>query len=390
MILLRKRINESADRNLVEAVQVDGADFIGNANGYDLFQVRTWQAATEFVRAGTEYSAAECWIHNEATFTQHIDNERVKFFLLAREDTNEVVMGILTGIGQDSFLVKPFDTRIKLNNFSIESGTENPAREIPANFVGVAPLFLLPDFSYSGENGMSIEDGVLTGTYAGLVEAVPQAITIPDNVTTIKTNAFTNFPAATVTIGTQVVNMEPNAFRDFGGHIEVEFESLEEAGWPADWTNSTDVLWGSNLTPEERAARAAAAEEARRRAEQERQEAEARRIEAERIAAEQAYQAMLNSIRYRVQGNEVIILGAKRGVNELEIPETIEGKPVTKIAPFAFFDNRTLTKVDLPNTIKEIGKAAFAGCSSLSLTYPKNAILFTDALDGVYRKRAIQ
>ena len=99
---------------------------------------------------------------------------------------------------------------------------------------------------------------------------------------------------------------------------------------------------------------------------------------------------MLNSIRYRVQGNEVIILGAKRGVNELEIPETIEGKPVTKIAPFAFFDNRTLTKVDLPNTIKEIGKAAFAGCSSLSLTYPKNAILFTDALDGVYRKRAIQ
>lgn len=51
---------------------------------------------------------------------------------------------------------------------------------------------------------------------------------------------------------------------------------------------------------------------------------------------------------------------------EIIIPETYNGKMVTKIDSRAFQDCTDITSVTLPDSVKEIGISAFAGCSSLS------------------------
>lgn len=50
----------------------------------------------------------------------------------------------------------------------------------------------------------------------------------------------------------------------------------------------------------------------------------------------------------------------------LEIPETVEQKTVTEVGAEAFAGNKTLTSIDLPDSITVIGKRAFADCTNLS------------------------
>ena len=44
---------------LLERVNVTGADYIGTVDDIDLFRIRTWAAAQEFVCAGTTTPAGE-------------------------------------------------------------------------------------------------------------------------------------------------------------------------------------------------------------------------------------------------------------------------------------------------------------------------------------------
>jgi len=48
------------------------------------------------------------------------------------------------------------------------------------------------------------------------------------------------------------------------------------------------------------------------------------------------------------------------------IPETHNGLPVTHIADEAFFDNKNIAKLVLPNSMRVIGEAAFFGCKNLT------------------------
>lgn len=70
--------------------------------------------------------------------------------------------------------------------------------------------------------------------------------------------------------------------------------------------------------------------------------------------------------------------------NTFFIPESIDGKTVTGISPYAFADNfygnETVTTVYIPQSIKEIGAGAFANCTNL------NTVVF----DGTPQLQTIQ
>ena len=68
----------------------------------------------------------------------------------------------------------------------------------------------------------------------------------------------------------------------------------------------------------------------------------------------------------RLDGDSYTIVGYKGAATELEIPASLNGKPVTAIDSGAFFGNTVLTKVTFPATVKNIGSSSFAGCTALA------------------------
>jgi hypothetical protein len=76
--------------------------------------------------------------------------------------------------------------------------------------------------------------------------------------------------------------------------------------------------------------------------------------------------AMLLPYTYAVLGDTVAIISYD-GANTVEIiPSSLEGKPVTAIGSYAFFNCTMLTGVTLPNGVTSIGNSAFKNCSGLT------------------------
>lgn len=71
------------------------------------------------------------------------------------------------------------------------------------------------------------------------------------------------------------------------------------------------------------------------------------------------------SLYYELNGEEAVITGLSGAVNELQIPERLEGAVVTGIARKAFLSKKQLRSIVLPATLKELGDWAFAYCSRL-------------------------
>jgi len=78
-------------------------------------------------------------------------------------------------------------------------------------------------------------------------------------------------------------------------------------------------------------------------------------------------QKTLENLRYSIEDGEVTILGLIKDsqLEELVIPEQIEGCPVTKIAKSAFTGNSVIKTVKMPDSIIEVGESTFRSCSSL-------------------------
>ncbi|MHB1151244.1 MAG: leucine-rich repeat protein [Eubacteriales bacterium] len=67
-----------------------------------------------------------------------------------------------------------------------------------------------------------------------------------------------------------------------------------------------------------------------------------------------------------VVGKEVTISKYTGTAKEVDVPSSVGGKPVTKIAAYAFQDNTKLISVKIPASVKTIGAASFRGCTSLT------------------------
>lgn len=68
---------------------------------------------------------------------------------------------------------------------------------------------------------------------------------------------------------------------------------------------------------------------------------------------------------YRIENNEAEFVKYTGTKEEYEVPEHIDGYPVTRIDRYAFAEHRNLVYVKLPQEIKNIGPHAFYNCRGL-------------------------
>ena len=84
------------------------------------------------------------------------------------------------------------------------------------------------------------------------------------------------------------------------------------------------------------------------------------------VLPSQAKAASAEDLTYWIDGNEVVITGiAYDATGTLEIPDTIEGYPVTRIDSYAF-NSCQLTHITVPDSVTSIGSTAFAYSSHLT------------------------
>ena len=60
------------------------------------------------------------------------------------------------------------------------------------------------------------------------------------------------------------------------------------------------------------------------------------------------------------------IVGYDGNDTELEIPEKFQGLPVVSIVNYAFKNNASITRIEIPNSVTSIGESAFYGCASIT------------------------
>ena len=69
-----------------------------------------------------------------------------------------------------------------------------------------------------------------------------------------------------------------------------------------------------------------------------------------------------SGLNYKIDNNTITITGCDEGIEEVTIPEEIDGKPVTVIERGAFYGNTSLKKIVIADSVTTIGIRAFAFC----------------------------
>lgn len=361
-------------------LSVDGAQFIANAKGYDLFRITSFEAAERFVIEETQNRAGTAYTHSASTFNANISEQQHLYFF-ARENTNKIYGAAIKKDGMSSVLSiagERFKVTLSVN-FTFENAGNNSS-EIPYNVT--LPLFLIPGASFTDVN----EDGILIKNGTTISAALPQCtsktsieiLDVPDTVTSIDDYAFTfGLYIAAIALPTSIISLNYKSIYN----IETLYVKALEAPatWDPNWNTGkvNSTVYGYALSDEEaerqrqlisdRIAAEREAEEAARRAEEEEKQ---RKI-----------QQQIANLRYKTEGKSITIKGRKRPARVIVIPEEIEGKPVTKIEPFAFFSDETLESIQIPKTVISIGSNAFANCIFLANTIRlnKDCIIGKDA-----------
>ena len=88
---------------------------------------------------------------------------------------------------------------------------------------------------------------------------------------------------------------------------------------------------------------------------------------------------------YSIQNGEVTLIKYLKNCQEVEIPASVEGNPVTVLGDSLFDNNKVLTKISFPDCIKVIGKYCFYNCINMegTLNLPAGLVTLSDySFDG--------
>ena len=87
------------------------------------------------------------------------------------------------------------------------------------------------------------------------------------------------------------------------------------------------------------------------------------------------------SLYYEIRGGKAWITRFQGLTSVVEIPESIEGCPVSAIGKKAFLSKKNLRRVGLPDSVEEVGDWAFAYCDNLTeVLVPEKDIRFGKAV----------
>lgn len=89
-------------------------------------------------------------------------------------------------------------------------------------------------------------------------------------------------------------------------------------------------------------------------------------MERRRIVIENSHHQMQEFVIDEYDDHIVLGVLVSRNIEDVEIPDIVDGKPVTVIGEDCFFNCGKLKEILLPNTIESIGAQAFALCKSLT------------------------
>ena len=83
--------------------------------------------------------------------------------------------------------------------------------------------------------------------------------------------------------------------------------------------------------------------------------------------------------KYEISDNEVTITEYTGNGGDVTIPDKIDGKPVTSIGKYAFYDCTGLTSITIPDSVTSIGSGVFSWCTGLtSITIPDSVTSIGD------------
>ena len=379
-------------RLLKEAVQVEGADYIGSASfahiiNCDLFKINTYEAAQQF-RVNQQPAGAK-FCQNEQTFNHELnDPTHKKLYFFTDFNTNQVTGAVLIGFNAHPICLKsssgitisipvPFmyesingDNEVNINDniclplldldnqdlrHNSYNGTGAIINDSRDTLLGIALQFMDPDFfdeynlnlehlTTEAFSNILFSDGgvgrcafqrnneIIISRNAFNYSFTPSVLDIPNAKITFKTDSLT---------GISYVNVPTQQFNDLDNEYDENFAS------------GSTINYDYDLTDEER--------EEHQRQEEERLNAEqADKEEAERLRSERER----NALWYEKTKRGIKILGVDHRIfnNDnitLVIPNEIEGKPVTIIGSYAFYHVINLNTITLPSTIQLIEKNAF-------------------------------
>ena len=360
-------------KKLIEALEIQDAEFIGTAKGYDLFDVKTYAAAQQFMVENTATRAGQAYIQSENTFNTNI-NENQHLYFFVEENTNKVFAGVVKS--PSTYSTIEISGRQKSVNIDVNFLFETNSGSNRAN--KVFPFFLIPEVDVSDciRNMIIKDDSTLLAVLPQLTPetTIDLGLSVRQDIIKIETGAFDyGMHINILTLGDNIEELPKKAF-DNVDHIIISWIE-KPAGWDVDWDsgyeNNIEYLNAEEI------------ENIKNRKEQEAEVERQRQAELEQQRIEQEKQQLLSTIRYKKEGKAIVILGVKSSaIGTLIIPETIDGFPVTKIAPFAFYQNKKLDSVVLPNSIKEIGQGAFAYTRLEKIDIPAQCVVNKNAFFG--------